>query len=172
MVAICCKGDTPFRRRRKLTAKIQNWPTVKARLVSTMNFVKSRRETKWSCGQSIGKSWRQRGWSSIAPPSGRETLSWLIGIIVLLIHSFHQHVQRNLFAAGVLVHRRRHIDVFRSTAPRRHHVDPGRDGLRAKLKTICGRRARTQRFDLLPGAEEKRLAGTDRGTHGLETFRG
>ena len=35
----------PRRRRNQFVAAIQNWPTVKARLVSTMNFMKSRRST-------------------------------------------------------------------------------------------------------------------------------
>ena len=43
---------------------MQICPTTKAKLVSTMNLVNSRRPTYWSCGQSTGKSPRQEGCAS------------------------------------------------------------------------------------------------------------
>ena len=59
-----------------LLSTIQNWPTVNAALVSTMNLTSpSRRDTYSSCATSMGKSWRHFGWSASGRPSGG-TVAW------------------------------------------------------------------------------------------------
>src|SRR6185369_2984812 len=67
-----------------------------------------------------------------------------------------------------VIHRGRDIDAGRSRPVARHHdVDARRDRLVAEPELVGRRRSRSQRHGLLAGAEEQRLARTDRGAHRL-----
>src|SRR5262245_32059289 len=63
-------GSPPVLCRYQFWRPIQSWPRVNAALVKTMNFMKSRRSTYKSCGQSIGKSCRHAGCASVGAKSG------------------------------------------------------------------------------------------------------
>src|SRR5436305_2833269 len=101
--AIFRTGGFPCRLRAKFSNTIHTWPTTNAKLVRTRNFVKSRRATNSSCGQSIGKSFRHCGWSWYGRPSGG-TESWSdVDVIVDSVKRIHS-------ADRLVVHRREDVD--------------------------------------------------------------
>src|SRR6185436_12982731 len=107
-------GSSPFRLRKKFCTVIQSCPTTKAKLVSTRNFVKSRRATNSSCGQSIGKSFRHCGWSWYGRPSGG-TEPFSSDVI--------EHGLQHVVPAGRrFLHRGEHVDVMHAGVARHHHV--------------------------------------------------
>ena len=74
-LAIRSPADRAGCRLKALLSTIQNWPTVSAALVSTMNLTSSRRDTYSSCATSMGKSRRHFGCSASGRPSGG-TVAW------------------------------------------------------------------------------------------------
>src|SRR5215212_10937268 len=130
--AIRFTGGCPLRLREKFSKTIQSCPTANAKLVRTRNFVKSRRATSSSCGQSIGKSFRHCGWSWYARPSG--------GTEPFSSDVIEHGLQHVVPAYGLVFHRGQHVEVLDAFCCWRvaghHHVYLGRDRLIAELERV------------------------------------
>src|SRR5262249_10272194 len=147
---------------------MQICPTTKAKLVSTMNLVNSRRPTYWSCGQSTGKSPRQAGCASGARPSGATVrCSASRGSNIAFLRGFLKQVQFHALTERRLVQGGQDVDALGRGLARRQDIDTGVDRLPAELKAVDRDGAWPQVFDLLAAAVEEGPARADGRAHRL-----